>query len=146
MPRKPTSQAAGPEAPEVEPQDSVPEPQLHVFTGPVPLYYPEARDALGRLVAASESCPKVRAGRKHRRVEPGDCRILTAPLDPRWRLATQAELGAWLETADDAAALAALGIEQPLEHPGTGVQMTAVEHPADGTLSPAISNDNGTAQ
>jgi len=142
MPRKPAPQGAQPEALEVEPQESAPAPQLHVFTGPEPLYYPEARDALGRLISASEACPQLRAKRR-RRVEPGDCRVLPVPLDSRWRQATQAELGAWLETADDADALAALGIEQPREHPGTGAQMTAVEHPADGTLSPEVSNDAG---
>jgi hypothetical protein len=31
--------------------------------------------------------------------------------------------------------------EGPREHPGFGEPMTAVEHPADGTMSPAISND-----
>ena len=31
--------------------------------------------------------------------------------------------------------------ELEAEHPGTGEPMAAVEHPADGTLSPPVSND-----
>ena len=31
--------------------------------------------------------------------------------------------------------------ELEAEHPGTGEPMTAVEHPADGTMSPPVSND-----
>lgn len=116
------------------------DPQLHVFTGPQALYYPEAHDAAGRSLGESEACPEVRA-KRGKRVEPGDCRVFRDAPDSMWRPASQEELGAWLETAEDEPALALLGIETGIHlHPGMDAEMTAVEHPADGTMSPEISN------
>ncbi len=45
-------------------------------------------------------------------VEPGDARVLTVPPDEKWRLATQAETGAWIEHSTDVEGLAQLGIER----------------------------------
>jgi hypothetical protein len=35
------------------------------------------------------------------------------------------------------------GDMRPREHPGAGVPMEGTEHPADGTMSPLVSNDDG---
>ena len=122
--------------PVTEPETEVeqlPDPALHVFASHAPLYYPEARDEAGALVGA---------------VEPGDCRVLRVPLDDHWQPATQTELGEWIEHTKDADGLRLLGIEPVVQasepaalatelqtHPGTGVEMTGTEGPADGTAA-----------
>lgn len=59
-------------------------------------------------------------------VHPGDIREFEE--EPDW--------GLWRELRDD----------EEREHPGTGEQMTGVEHPADGTLSPPVTGTEGGPQ
>ena len=125
MPRAKTAPAPEPESAQPEAKRQ-PDPSVWVFAGPYALTYPESRDAAGRGIGT---------------VAPGDRRILVTAPDSRWRLATQAETGEWIETSRDAEGLRLLGFQPEREHPGFAAEMTGTEHPADGTLSPEISND-----
>lgn len=105
----------------------------YTFTAPYPLEYPENRD--------SSSVPLGL-------VQPGDIRDLDGPPDRWWQETTdedrarQAAAEAEQAAQQAEAALAAAEAEAR-QSPGTGTPPAGVEHPADGTWSPPVSNAPG---
>lgn len=83
-----------------------------------------------RYAESLETCPQCGGGERHAAHE-----------------AAPAADGSEDEEADEVPKITTHGgATFPQDHPGTGAQMEAVEHPADGTVSPPADNGGGAVQ